>query len=441
MNGDSVMKGVDLSFGEEEHLGAETKLNVPMRIVGLLLLVWILFPPLRTAAPMPDIHLGFVILLLVAGWWSLRISVAAGGTIGANSMMCWMLAFGACIGMSLVAAVAGGRNVSVRDMTELLRLVLYLAVLTLSINSTLSVRGLERTYKLVLGLLLVSAIFGFAQYSNFADVNRVISPIFAPTQMEGLLRNRRITGTSGNPNEFGALMVLASCLALSWGLFAVRFRRKVVSGLLLSVFGLAMLLTSSRSALIVWVVSIGLLLFVLYPRAQGVARVLPAALLVLAVATAVGLLLPEEVFARVFLLRDLATDSSWQVRLLKWREAISAWTSSPLLGLGPAEETMVSTVDNEWILVLRRYGLVGLLVFIGMWRSLFASITPGYAKKRQPTQAALAVALQATIIGYAIYMVPASAYHSLQLMPILLLLVGLSISQCRNRMSCGRTEW
>ena len=36
--------------------------------------------------------------------------------------------------------------------------------------------------------------------------------------MDGLLAHKRITGTTANPNEFGALMVLASSLALSGGL-------------------------------------------------------------------------------------------------------------------------------------------------------------------------------------------------------------------------------
>ena len=429
-----------MSSSSPEHCTATTKLSVSIPTVAFLLLVWILVPPLRTPAAIPDIYLGFAAILAIAGVWTLRVAVAGGGMAYTSPVVYWILAFAACIGMSLLAAAIAGRAVSARDITELVRPFLYLGILVVAMNAKLSASSLQRLYRLLLGFLVVSALFGLAQYFNIADVNQTVSPVYAPTQMLGLLRNRRITGTTGNPNEFGALMVLASCLALSWGLFARRLRQRALSGLLLVLFTLAMLLTSSRAALIVWAVSIGLILLVLYPRWRGAGRALPAVLLIVGVAVAMGFLLPDELFARASSLRDLAQDSSWQVRLLKWREAVDSWRFSPLLGWGPAERTMVSTVDNEWILVLRRYGLIGLIGFTGMGLSLFASVWTRPPRKREHhPQLALSVALQAALIGYAVYMIPSSVYHSLQLMPILLLLVGLCASQRRSGATCRDT--
>ncbi|HZK10763.1 MAG TPA: hypothetical protein VFD10_00160 [Atribacterota bacterium] len=41
--------------------------------------------------------------------------------------------------------------------------------------------------------------------------------------------------------------------------------------------------------------------------------------------------------------------------------------------------------------------------------------------------------MQATILAYAVYMIPVAVYHSLQLMPILLIFFGLAYSQKKTK--------
>jgi len=399
----------------------------------VLLLVWILLPPLRIPGTVPDIYLGFVGVVLLGCDNLGRALVAGSGALRHNKSLKWFVAFSVCVALSLLVSLLDGRGIALRDLTELARPLLYMLVFLLAANTKPSALDMDRVYKVLLVGFLASALFGFAQYFDLAGINRVISPYYAPSQMYGLLRHQRITGTTSNPNEFGALMVLASALALGWGLFSCSVSRKAASVALLAVFTLAMALTLSRTALVVWGVAIGLVLLAFYPRVRGSVHTIPAIILAGAAVAVVMALLPAGAFDRAAGIANLAMDNSWQARLVKWREALLAWQRFPLLGWGPAESTMLSTVDNEWILLLRRYGVVGIASFVCLSCSLYAGVASVARQREGNATMALSVVLQAALVGYAVYMVPAGVYHSLQLMTILLLIVGLASSQLRQR--------
>jgi len=403
-----------------------------------LLLIWMLLPPLRVPGPMPDIHLGFVAVLLLVADNIGRALIAGRGILRHDASIRWFVGFSVCVALSLlISATRQQGSIALRDLTELARPLLYALVFLLAANTKLRTLDMDRVYRVLLIAFLVSALFGFAQYFDLAGINGVVSPYYAPTQMDGLLLHQRITGTTGNPNEFGALMVLASALALGWGFFSNRLIRKISSLILVGVFTSAMILTLSRSALIVWAIAIGLALFAIYPRIGGSVRAIHGILFVAIVAVVVMALLPAGIFDRAAGMANLAMDSSWQARLGKWREALVAWQRFPILGWGPAETTMLSTVDNEWILVLRRYGLLGMSVFLCLCLSLYSAVARVGRRRKGRAATALSVSLQAVLVGYAVYMIPASVYHSLQLMPILLLLVGLCLSQWGQAGRCA----
>jgi len=85
---------------------------------------------------------------------------------------------------------------------------------------------------------------------------------------------------------------------------------------------------------------------------------------------------------------------------------------------------MATIVDNERILILRRYGIIGILIFISFFSSVYLGLSRIHHSSQAVEVKALVTALQATIVGNAVYMIPAGVYHRLQLMPILLLFIG-----------------
>lgn len=85
-------------------------------------------------------------------------------------------------------------------------------------------------------IFLISTFFGFLQYINFAGINQIMSPYYAPTQMRGLLVHKKIIRTTANYNEFGSLMIFASSLALSGGLVVGEKRLRILCWHTLPVF-------------------------------------------------------------------------------------------------------------------------------------------------------------------------------------------------------------
>lgn len=415
------------------------------RVLIPLLVVSVLFPPIRLPLGLPYVRLE-LILILVA--WSLLFlgHLATGQTVRfrRNPMYKWFTLFGLALLMSMTyAALAKGYTPIGRDFWELAKLLEYFLIFALVANLDISPTKMKRYYVILLTAFLCSTLFGFAQYLNLGNINAAVSPYYAPTQMRGLLVHGRITGTTPNPNEFGALMVLAASLALSGALLFRQKRLRLFSWACLAVFGLAIVLTLSRSALIALAVAVGFIFF-RYPLIAGIRRSFRRLLIVIPLVIVIVLVIiqlaPGKFFFRLEELSDIASATSWQVRIAVWQDNFALWKESPLFGWGPGKATMTTTVDNEWLLLLRRYGLVGILIFI----SWFASFYFGLARIRRVVQAsevqALTVALQAALVAYAVYMIPAAVYHSLQLMPILLLFLGLAYSQAHRREQPSKEE-
>lgn len=330
-----------------------------------------------------------------------------------------------------------GFSLAVRDFWEPIKTFLYLLIFMLVANQDVNPAELRRYYRIVLFVFLVSALVGFLQYVDFAGINNFVSPYYAPTQMRGLLVHKRVVGTTPNPNEFGALMIMAVSFALSGVLSFSRGYLSLLCLVTLPLHSLALVLTLSRSALIA---SLFATATVLIPflrrhgfRREGAKRVLTLAVVACVIVLVLLQALPEKAWRRYGQLNNIAEARSWQMRLEKWRKDLGIWLKSPWLGWGPAKGEMSTLTDNEWLLLVRRYGVVGITVFLCLLGSLFLGFSHIRKVSPDPVAIALSTALQGTLVGYAIYMVPAAFYHSMQLMSVFSLFSGLAYSQYRQR--------
>ena len=192
-----------------------------------------------------------------------------------------------------------------------------------------------------------------------------------------------------------------------------------------------------RSSLVSLLLAIGTILFLFLKRKAKsgwkLKRIIEIGMFGCLAGLLILTIIPEKAVFRYSQLMYFTEATSWQARVMNWEMNFSIWMESPWLGWGPGKATMGTIVDNEWLLLLRRYGVVGLTVFLGLFGSLFFGLSRIRRSNPESLVVALAVALQGTLMGYALYMMFAAVYHSLQLMPILLLFLGLAYSQWRAR--------
>lgn len=421
--------------GEKRHQIVMALPKCKRNVTPVLLVLSVLFPYIRLPGSIPDVRPEFVLILLT--WSLLFINFIRTGHLWLRAQPAykWFGLFGVSIVLSMAyAGMFKGEPVIARDWWEVVKVFLYFLLFAFVASQRVGLKTFRRYYRLSLILFMVSAFVGFLQYFNFAGINDVVSPYYAPTQMRGLLVHRRITGTTPNPNEFGALMVLSVSLALAGVLFFrdKKFRRLSWASLIIS--WVALVLTLSRTSLVSALVSTGIILGI-FTKQRGVClkRKFRRWMLLLLFGVIAGgitvYVLPQRSLARYAQLSNISGATSWQARLVNWRNNVGIWQTSPVFGWGPGKANMGTIVDNEWLLLLRRYGVVGLSVFLTLFLSLFFGLSRIRARNPQFEIMAYTTALQGTFIGYGVYMVLASVYHSFQLMAVFIVFLGLAYSQ------------
>lgn len=405
------------------------------RVIIPLLIVAVLLPSIRLPSAIPAVRLELVIILVA--WALLLLGHLSTGTpvrMRWNPTNKWFFLFGTCILTSIAyATFIMGYYPIARDFWEFGKLIEYFLIFALMASLNIPPEHMQKYYIISLIIFLCSAAFGLAQYFNLFNINSWLSPYYAPTQIYGLVGAGRIVGTTGNPNEFGALMVLAASLALTGAVWLKGRSIKLFSWAALGVFSLAIMFTLSRSALLGLLVAVVFILLFKSLAHFGLGRTIRMLLLAVPLLLILGVVLvqiaPDRFLIRVGSALDLATDTSWQARLAHWESQLDIWKQSPVLGWGPGKETMPTIVDNEWLYLLRRYGIFGVSVFALWFAGVYRTLSRIGRATRNSYAETFCAGLQATLIAYAIYMIPAGVYHNLQLMPILLIFLGLAYTQ------------
>ena len=208
---------------------------------------------------------------------------------------------------------------------------------------------------------------------------------------------------------------------------------KKITYTVLALTSLGVLFTASRTALVGLLCGIVLLMFYFYPRYNGfkrstTRRLVTVLFMVMLVGVGVIILAPDVFFMRSQQLRNISEASSWIARLEMWQSAVDLIRISPLLGFGPSKATLLGTVDNEWLLLLRSYGILGLTAFVCLFFKLYQMQSAIIKQLHNKVQKAYIIMLQTLLIVFAVVMIPAGVYHSMQLMPLYFLSAGIGLS-------------
>jgi O-antigen ligase len=408
-------------------------------VVTPFLITSILFPSIKILGAIPNVRPELILLFVLGTLFLLKILLTGKTKIRwrRNSTNRWFLFFFLAINSSIIYAALFLSYLPIgRDFMELVKFLKFFLIFAIIANLDISATDLKRYYLVALFCFLISAFVGFAQFWNLLNINEIISPYYAPTQMIGLQVHKRITGTTSNPNEFGMLMIFASSLAFSGVLFIRKSRFQPYFWTCLAVFSLAIALTLSRTSYISLVASLSFMLLLKYPQSMTVKRyvgnmvkIIPILIVVIFI---IILLSPEKIFIRLETLQNFQTNASFVGRLGNWNENFVFIKSSPVFGWGPGKATMVTVVDGEWILLLRRYGIFGVVIFILWFVSFYRGLSALYQSSFSMETKALTIALQAILVSCIVYMIAANIYHALQIMPILCILLGLAYSQVKK---------
>lgn len=260
--------------------------------------------------------------------------------------------------MTLSIAV-NGRMFEVSDDFELFKLLKFMVIFLFCSHHVQSVSQWSRV---VTAAFIGVAVVNLLNLTNWYQFNDWAMPYFAGTQLEAFREDLRqgggrILGTMGNPNNNA---IVLSFFALFFIVTGKGLRRYLVfiPALVL------MTLSQSRTTFVGFFAVTGTFILL---RRRGVRRfssVLAIGGLVLAIAAVLNLDYLSSLWTS-----DIANTASIVVRLDIWWRLLDMVQASPWMGYGPFKDYFYSRglhADNEYILMLWRYGYPGLVIYL-LW--------------------------------------------------------------------------
>lgn len=259
-----------------------------------------------------------------------------------------------------------GSSVGFKDLVEIFRVLEYGLVAFIIGHFAITKNELRSLLFLMILFFAGSAIIGLFQYYGILGLDRITAPLY----FEGRLHDvhERVMGTFVNPNTYGTFASLGAIITLGTLFYE---KSKGIKLLLFAVFLIliwTVALTQSRTAFVVFLTAV-LSLVLIYGYSMQLKWYTIVAIFggVIVILGGIGFLLSDQIISRFETLLNFMEDLSWQMRLFAWYINLHLFIESPLFGWGPGFHQFSPTVDSDYILILRRYGLVGFFVYLGFY--------------------------------------------------------------------------
>ncbi|EGW39925.1 O-antigen ligase family protein [Desulfosporosinus sp. OT] len=324
----------------------------------------------------------------------------------------------------------------IRDVMEGVTLAKYYLVITLALSLDLQEAEfsvLRKAFLIGFGFILLLA---WSQLLNVANVNAWLTPFFAQSHLNNLVDANppRVLGTFDNPNVMGIVSVLTMTLFVTWFYFQRNDRSR--AAILFVATGLALkltLMTISRTAFLATAVVLTFLSLWAIFKFHFKKEILIKVSLLFILTLTIFYTSPRGFTSRMREATDIDKSTSVIGHLIQMGDAWGYIKQSPVLGWGTAKDKMTTLVDDEYALITRRYGVIGLAMYLWLflrpakaaWRRVrlfnFYASEPGIRESKT----LLAIAFVAATLVIFVYNLTAGAFYNLQLMTLVALFMGL----------------
>jgi O-antigen ligase len=300
--------------------------------------------------------------------WLMMVGLAQ--PIRFNGLFLVALAFTICIAMSMLYGTQViGHPLLSRDFFELVKPLFPLLFFTLAYQADFSENSIRTAVKLLCPAVLLICLYAFGQWFNL-PFTAYLQPYYSGGLHDdgGLSHYRRVYSTLSNPNFLAMLMtwVIGGFTLAILSRVGSRFWNLVVVAAAL----VTLTMTGSRYGIINTVLAL-LLIFVLPAPTESVKRsrrmFLFIGLPVMVTAILLVSMSNRATFSRFQQLGNPLQENSLRMRLDDlWKDAANQFLESPVLGHGPAKIIFSNVyTDSEYLQILKQYGVVGLIPYLG----------------------------------------------------------------------------
>lgn len=258
------------------------------------------------------------------------------------------------------------------------------------------------------------------EYFNVFNLRKSLLEIYLGTNSAHFitaLLGKRFTITGSDPNQGGAIALFL----LFYQLVYFNFNRNMKSLILALILVFIVFSTQSRTVFIAMLVC-GLITIIFSNNLKMINKIL----IVSIVGSIIYLLfnfLEIEYIKLGFQMFMEGDNHSVNVRVNNSETGLNLFLKSPIFGVGPAKNELSTVIDSEYVLILQRYGIMGVIVF-----STFIMIMLYTGFKDRKTTFGLILFIYTLIT--LILMTTNNAYSGYQLMSIsIFLIISLSLSK------------
>lgn len=323
-----------------------------------------------------------------------------------------------------------------RDVMEVVMITKYYLVITLALSLDLRDGEFQALRNVFLVGYSIILLLSWGQFLNLFNVNEWLTPYIAQAHLDNLVNANppRVLGTFDNPNVMGIFSVLTMTLFATW--FYFRKSVSTTTVVLLVVTGLSIKLTFmtiSRTALLATATVLTFLSIWAMFKFHWKKEILLKVGLLFILTLTIFFTSPRDFVTRMNEATNLEKSTSAQGHILQAGDALKLIIQSPIVGWGTAKSNMTTLVDNEYALVARRYGVIGLVLYLWLFlRPAKAALRrartldvydPGKGIREDKTL--LCLAFTAVTLALFVYNITAGTFYNLQLMTLVALLMGI----------------
>jgi len=270
-------------------------------------------------------------------------------------------------------------NVATNDLYEFYKILKFAVIVIIALSYFKHfANSFDMFIKITFVALLVLNLF---QYYNIFHFHDLVEPLYDPSGIQwasfgknslGAPGAKRMLGTGGNPNINAIIFLFYYC----WFLFSMFHQNlknlKWTHWLFLILSILAIILCQSRTALAISLV-ITIIYFISYHK--------PIKYMFIIIASTILIMLFLDLVSKESISyfsgffknltiegeEYLAENQSVRGRLDSWKLLLNMWSEKPIAGYGPYKNFFYSMKlfsENEYILYLWRYGIIGFFLYI-----------------------------------------------------------------------------
>lgn len=415
-------------------LQQQSKSKINLLLIKLLAFFIVLTPRLPISSS-HAIRMEQVLVIGICFYAMVRFLIFRKLTIHISLFPVMFILFSMFILYSIFNGYFHGYRIVLNDFFELYKIIIYIGTFLITATLINDQEDKVEILKFLNILIWISGLIAITQYFNVLGLNEKYVKIIAPTQYLTLVdgyKNPRVISLSDNPNVYAVIVAIGALISL--GLFF--YEKKKYNIIIFGIDYIALLMTRSRTGFILSVVSI-FIFFILglreYTRKKSIGiggrikLMFGIGIFGVAFMALVFFVAPDALTWRLKEILDISSSRSWQLRLANWSEHFNYFLGCPILGMGPVKAIKYQyNADNEWLILLKKYGIVGTIYFINMF------FIPVLAHWRKLTNNLIGKIYISTLVGAILYMVPAALFHSFQLMALIMILAGMSFSSSNS---------